>query len=141
MSKLHLLLLAYYRVLVACPFLPATFQWSPEPLSQLLSISGLDMGARWLAVRCYALHTRMSEAQRDELQLSHLGPAGETDVPVQSGRALDGEIQWLDGWLLPTIEVMRIRNARQAMLDEDDFYDGDELALSSRIDIDKLRHV
>jgi len=83
----------------------------------------------------------MSEAQRDTLQLSHLGPVGQTEVLVQNGRAPDGEFQWLDGWLLPALEVMRIRDARQAMLDKDDFYDVNEIALSSRIDIDKLRYV
>jgi midasin len=140
-SQMHMRLLAYYRILVACPHAPVLFQWSHEVLLKILSSSGVDNGIRWLFVRCYALHTGMSEAQREDLQMSILGPSGEENVVIEAGRSLDGSVQLLDGWLLPVLEVQRVREHRQAMLDEHDFYRADDCLSVQRINLERLTFV
>ena len=140
-SEMHLRLLAYYRILVACPHAPALFQWSQETLFQTLSFPGVDNGARWLIVRCYALHTGMSEAQRDELQTTLIGPSGEADVAIEAGRSIDGNLQWIDGWLLPVVEIWRVREHRRAMSDEQEFYREDDCQSRLRINLEQLTFV
>ena len=140
-SEMHLRLLAYYRILVACPHAPALFQWPHDALFHTLSFPGVDNGIRWLIVRCYALHTGMSEAQRDELQMSILGPSGEIDVAIEAGRSIDGSLQWLDGWLLPVLEMWRVREHRRAMLDEQGFYREDDSHSVLRINLERLTFV
>ena len=128
-------LLAYYRILVACPHAPTLFQWPHEPLIEILKSDVADNGIRWLVVCCYAIHTGMSERERDEFQTSILGPSGEADVPIEAGRSLDGKVQFLDGWLLPVLEVWRVREQRQAMLEEREFYCCDDSSSMQRIDL------
>lgn len=140
-SGVHTRLLAYYRILVACPHVSTLFQWSHETLLQTLSLPNVGNGIRWLLVRCYALHTGMSEAQRDELQLSVLGPPGEADVAIEAGRSIDGSLQWLDGWLLPVLEVWRVREHRHAMLHEHEFYREDDCQPTLRINLEQLTFV
>lgn len=138
---MHMRLLAYYRILVACPHAPALFQWSHEPLLQLLSSSEADNGICWLFVHCYALHTGMSEAQREELQISILGPPGDVNVVIEAGRLLDGSIQLLDGWLFPVCEVWRVREQRRGMLEEQEFYRMDDCQPVQRIRLEQLTFV
>lgn len=122
-SRLHRVLLAYYRLLQTNRELPCHRHWSLEPLSLLISPSHPDPGARYLAVRCYAIQSGMGEADREKLEREIVGSEELVDCPVLYEELLDGTTRNMDGWTLPIMEAKRIGEARIAIdSDAESFY-------------------
>ncbi|KAL4245562.1 Midasin [Abortiporus biennis] len=127
-AQLHRILLAYYRILQANRELPQILHWSSTPLSKLIWSSHPDNGVRFLAIRCYALQSRMVEGERVKLEQDIIGGVSEVDCPIHYGYRLDGTSEIVDGWLVPMKEVLRVSNARSAHLEPQNYFvveDGD----------------
>ncbi|KAI9443340.1 midasin [Lactarius indigo] len=114
-SRLHRLLLAYYRILVANPELPNWLDWPLEPLAGLFWTPHPDAGVRYLAIRCYALQSGMSELEREKLENSLVGSMATAECPLEFGIDVCERVITIDGWLLPVIEMQRIYDARCAI--------------------------
>ncbi|TDL22264.1 P-loop containing nucleoside triphosphate hydrolase protein [Rickenella mellea] len=125
-SLLHRVLLAYYRILRANRFFPYDLYWDLSPLVTLFSTPHSDRGVCWLAIRCYALQSGMGDAEREKLEVQVLGEIGKDDCPVYYGQDIVQNPQTIDGWLLPVIELKRIENAREHILDSQDYYTSEE---------------
>ncbi len=116
--RLHRVLLAYYRILVANPELPSWLDWPLEPLSRLFWTPYPDAGVRYLAIRCYALQSGMSELEREKLENTLVGSIATAECPLEFGVDVCGRVVTVDGWLLPVIEMQRIYDARSAIAAE-----------------------
>ena len=127
-SRLHRLLLAYYRILRANRPLPSDLCWQVHILSHLFRSRHIDTGVNLLAIRCYALQTGMSDAQKEKVEKEVLGePLAGVDCPVGYGENVDGTKMVEDGWLIPVLEVTRITDARDELAAEPhDFYSFEE---------------
>ncbi|KAG7445730.1 P-loop containing nucleoside triphosphate hydrolase protein [Guyanagaster necrorhizus] len=110
--RLHCLLLAYYRILQANRQLPDQLFWSLTHLSAIIWTPTFDSGSRLLAIRCYALQSGMCEAECEKLQHEILGDACGLDCPLEYGQNIDGSVVEVDGWIMPVLEVKRVRDAR-----------------------------
>lgn len=111
-TLLHRTLLAYYRILVATLSLPEHLNWDLSLLLNLATTPQLDRGARWLAIRCYALQSGMSERKRLNMEETLLGEMGGEDCDVAYGEDILGTPKQVDGWLLPTLEIKRVEEFR-----------------------------
>ena len=141
-GRLHQLLLAYYRLLIANRLLPGRLLWPLRYLSALIWTPHLDRGVQFLAIRCYALHSGMPESEREKLETELLGGLAEVDCVVNYGESADGIMQKIDGWLLPVEEVQRVADARNAMAYElHYFYDYAESEEPLPIQSSELRYV
>lgn len=122
-SRLHRLLLAYYRILQANRPLPHDLYWPLSALSKLFQTPHSDTGVCLVSIRCYALQSGMSEAQREKLEKDVLGEVCGADCEIDFGENVDGSAKVVDGWLLPVLEIQRITDARNALVTEpQDFY-------------------
>ncbi|KAG1843016.1 P-loop containing nucleoside triphosphate hydrolase protein [Suillus subalutaceus] len=121
-TRLHRMLLAYYRLLRANRLLPKHLLWDGSLLSKLLFPPHPDTGIRLLAARCYASHVSMAEIERERLITHVLGEFCGVDCPINYGQTIDGTVVETDGWLVPTLEIKRIHDARDAILESSDFY-------------------
>lgn len=121
-------LLAYYRILQANRPLPSSLAWPLSPLFRLIWDAHPDMGVRFLAIRCYALQTGMMEADRIEMERKAIGDIASVDCPIEFGMTLDGIVIEVDGWIMPSMEIKRVADARAAHLEPHDYYtpDGDD---------------
>ncbi|KAK1236049.1 AAA ATPase midasin, partial [Marasmius sp. AFHP31] len=129
--RTHKLLLAYFRILSANRELPSQLLWPLSPLRTLATSSKLDTGTRLVAIRCYALQAGMGELERDEWEKKLVGKDSEVDCPLDYGVDENGDKIETDGWLLPVLEYQRVREERNALVNEPQvFYDfdGDENA-------------
>lgn len=115
LSRLHRVLLAYYRILMANPELPNWLDWPLDPLSRLIWTPHPDPGVRYLAIRCYAMQSGMSEAEREKLENTLIGSKAHIECPLEFGLDLHGHVNVIDGWLLPVIETQRIHDSRNAI--------------------------
>lgn len=113
--RLHRVLLAYYRILMANPELPSWLDWPLEPLSRIFWTPHPDFGVRYLAIRCYAMQSGMSEAEREKLETTLIGTMPHVECPLEFGLDLHGRTNVIDGWLLPVIETQRIHDSRNAI--------------------------
>jgi midasin len=114
-SRLHRVLLAYYRILMANPELPNWLDWPLESLSRLFWAPHPDLGVRYLAIRCYAMQSGMGEAEREKLENTLIGTRANAECPLEYGLDLHGRVHIIDGWLLPVIETQRIHDLRNAI--------------------------
>ncbi|KAG2364226.1 hypothetical protein BDR07DRAFT_1608254 [Suillus spraguei] len=121
-SRLHRMLLAYYRLLRANRLLPKHLLWDGSLLSKLLFPPHPDTGVRLFAARCYASHVGMAELERERLITHVLGEFCSVDCPINYGQTIDGTVVETDGWLVPTLEIKRIHDARDAIIESPDFY-------------------
>lgn len=121
-TRLHCMLLAYYRLLRANRLLPKHLLWDGALLSKLLFPPHSDTGVRLLAARCYASHVGMAEVERERLITHVLGEFCGVDCTINYGQAIDGTVVDTDGWLVPTLEIKRIHDARDTILESPDFY-------------------
>ncbi|KIJ64401.1 hypothetical protein HYDPIDRAFT_132220 [Hydnomerulius pinastri MD-312] len=140
-TRLHHLLLAYYRLLQANRLLPSDLLWPISPLSALFVTPHPDTAVRYLAIRCYALHTGMAEVERAKLETRVLGEFCGVDCPLSYGQNIDGSVIIIDGWLMPTLEHKRVHDVRNALAAGPDFYsleDGDVLQPLSENDLSPL---
>ncbi|KIK69742.1 hypothetical protein GYMLUDRAFT_52909 [Collybiopsis luxurians FD-317 M1] len=137
-KRTHQILLAYYRILQANRQLPYLLYWPLTPLYQIASDAQLDSASRLLAIRCYALQSGMGEADREKWEKAVFGELYGVDCPLGYGDAPDGSQVVIDGWLMPIIELERVRTARNAFVAEShDFYsiDGDSVQVISPSDL------
>ena len=107
-SRLHFMLLSYYRILQANRTLPKHFLWPVSTLAKVFTIPESDSGSRLLAIRCYFLQSGMGEAERINLEHRYVGDVGTVDCPISYSVNTDGSIYVLDGWVLPAVEATRI---------------------------------
>lgn len=106
------LLLAYYRILQANRQLPGHLLWPLSPLSALFWSPDVENGIRLLAIRCYALQSGMGESEREKLEQELLG---ERECFIEFGQNFDGTLTRVDAWILPIIEMRRIKDAREEL--------------------------
>uniref|UniRef100_D8PXL7 Midasin n=1 Tax=Schizophyllum commune (strain H4-8 / FGSC 9210) TaxID=578458 RepID=D8PXL7_SCHCM len=126
-SRVHRLLLAYYRIMQINRELPGLQRWSLSHLSKLMWSENLDGGARLLAIRCYALQSGMGEAERERIEKQIFGEVGGPDCPLEYGVDEQGNTIITDGWLMPLRELQRVQNARNDMVAAPyDYFEGSE---------------
>lgn len=119
--RFHQLLLAYYRILQINRELPQHFLWPLAPLARLIE-SGLDHGIHFLAIRCYSLQSGMGEAERIKVERSIIGEPFMNDFSIIIEQDLDGMTKKVDGWMLPVIELRRVREEREELTLVEGFY-------------------
>ncbi|EJC98837.1 P-loop containing nucleoside triphosphate hydrolase protein [Fomitiporia mediterranea MF3/22] len=125
--SLHRILLAYYRILRATPSLPRNLNWDLAYLLKLCASSDLDRGSRWLAIRCYSLQSNMSESTRIRMEQDALGEICGEDCPISYGETISGTAKEVDGWMLPVLEMSRIQDYRNSIIEcIDDYYTSSE---------------
>lgn len=107
LKTLHILLLAYHRLLEACPHLHEEFGWRIIHLQSLCEPPHPDPGVRLLAIRCFARHVGMNEPARVEWEKKLVGTAEDVDPIIDSGFGEN-----LDVWVLPVIDHKRFINQR-----------------------------
>ncbi|GJJ10497.1 hypothetical protein Clacol_004723 [Clathrus columnatus] len=138
LSQLRIRLLAYYRILFACPHAPMIFKWSPTPLFNVLKMPIADQGVKCLAIHTYAIHARLSERQRDELLEEYLGPLGVADVIIESCFSAKNKKETSDGWVFPLSETLRVQELREGLLQRDDCYSTGDSGPIERLDLTKI---
>jgi midasin len=122
-------LLSYYRIIHATPYLPESKSWSPALLLDVITSENADRGSKWLAIRSYSMQVHMSEAKREDMVKTVLGEGGVEDCPVYYGEDIFNVTKIEDGWLLPLLEEKRIQDYRIHLLEPYDYYTGDETYL------------
>ncbi|KAF8798896.1 hypothetical protein BYT27DRAFT_6882915 [Phlegmacium glaucopus] len=140
-TRLHQLLLAYYRILQANRELPAQFHWSLKPLSQLIWTPHLDNGIRILAIRCYSLQSGMCEEERRKLETEVLGEACGVDCQLDYGQNIDGTPKMVDGWIMPVVELKRVQEERDAIITRPIDYFSQDNQQPSCIELSDLRYL
>lgn len=139
-DRLHRLLLAYYRIQQANRELPRRLAWPLAPLSELMWEQQLDNGVRLLAIRCYSLQSGMGEAERLKIERTIFGEPCGVDCPLKYSSNLDGTVRELDGWIMPVIEVNRVREKREEIAtNKINFYSHEEMDGSLQIQNSDLR--
>ncbi|KAG6810904.1 hypothetical protein H0H92_009865 [Tricholoma furcatifolium] len=123
--RLHRLLLAQYRLLRANRELPQLLVWSSYHLSKLIWTPQLDNGVRLLAIRCYAMQCGMAEAEREVMEREVLGEPFGVDCPIEYGSNLDATGNEVDGWIMPVLELQRIKEMREQIAYVDQNYYSD----------------
>jgi len=83
----------------------------------------------------------MAEVEREKLITHVLGEFCGVDCPVNYGQTIDGTVVETDGWLVPALEVKRIHDARDAILDGPNFYSLEEGDVSQPLSEADLRFV
>lgn len=121
-TRLHHLLLAYYRLLRANRLLPCDLLWPISHLSILFTTPHPDAAVRYLAIRCYSLCTGMAEVERVQLETRVLGELGVVECPLSYGYKIDGSRITIDGWLMPVLELERVHQGRNSVAAGSDFY-------------------
>ncbi|KAF7309703.1 Midasin [Mycena indigotica] len=120
-TRLQRLLLAYYRILQINRQLPGDLQWSLLPLSRLMWTAELNVAARVLAIRCYALQTGMGEGERENLEHQLLRDAYSLESPLDYGVDLEGRRQEVDVWIMPFVELQRVQERRKDLLQKQEW--------------------
>ncbi|KAK0187828.1 midasin nuclear AAA ATPase [Armillaria mellea] len=132
--RLHRLLLAYYRILQGNRQLPDQLFWSLSHLSSIIWTPTFDSGSRLLAIHCYAFQSGMCEAEHEKLQQEILGDACGVDCPLEYGHNIDGSVVEVDGWIMPVLEVKRIRDARNHIaVSVDDYFSEEQTIPGSEL--------
>ncbi|KAH0831978.1 midasin [Lanmaoa asiatica] len=127
--RLHHLLLAYYRLLRVNRLLPSDLLWPISQLSTLFITPHPDSAVKYLAIRCYSLHTGMAEVERVQLETRILGEPGVVECPLSYGQNIDGSRITVDGWLMPVLELERVHRGCNSVAAGSDFYlfEGDRI--------------
>ena len=68
----------------------------------------------------------MMEGRRAELEKEIIGDVKDVDCPIGYGMNLDGSAAMMDGWVMPAVEEKRISDARNALLEPQDYYSVEE---------------
>ncbi|KAI6016225.1 hypothetical protein EDC04DRAFT_2881627 [Pisolithus marmoratus] len=137
-KRLQRLLLAYYRLLHANRLLPSELLWPASALSALFisKTPHPDSAVRYLAIRCYALHTGMAEVERSKLEREVFGEEvenGEGEFEMAYDSSGSGQEVVVDARVMPVLEMKRIHEVRNAMMTPSNFYASDEEIMSRRI--------
>lgn len=127
-TRLHRLLLAYYRLLQADPELPHRKEtlWIDTPLYELFDSPSVDKPTRLLALRAYALQRGLADRTVHELEVSTFDGVG-----IESTKTEEMQIAYgwkivesddgpkslqrvrIDAWILPEMEKDRRAAARR----------------------------
>ena len=83
----------------------------------------------------------MMEGERVKMEKEVLGKVSEVDCPISFGVELDGTATQVDGWIMPVLELERIAQGRNALLESQDFYSPEESDSSEPIHPAELRFV
>jgi midasin len=135
-------MLAYYRLLDANGELPSHLFWPLKSLSELIWTPGVDSAVRLLAIRCYALQTRMGEGERVNIEKEVFQELWEVDCPLDYGENTDHTIRVIDGWLVPALESKRISDSRSSLANNPrQFYATTNDTLIQPIHPSELRYV
>jgi midasin len=102
-QHLHVILLAYWRLINVSPHLPLEFCWPIEPLAALCAAPHPNPGVLWLALNCYAIHMGLNEPGRVQLEEKLLGKDVITSIYSPFDETLEGRV-------LPYIEMRRANN-------------------------------
>ncbi|KAI0338876.1 P-loop containing nucleoside triphosphate hydrolase protein [Trametopsis cervina] len=121
-TKLHQLLLAYYRLLHANNELPRIYGWPLSLLSRIIWECHPDTGVRFLAIRCYALQSGMVEGERVKMENDAIGKMEEVECPISWDSDVYGNREVVDGWIIPIKETERVFQAQQALLLPQKYY-------------------
>lgn len=108
-KTLHILLLAYLRLLEACDCLYKKLHWPIAHLQSLCEPPHPDPGVRLLAIRCFAHHVGMNEPARLIWEEKLVGTSKNVDPIIDTGFG-----DTLDGWVLPILEHKRIIDERES---------------------------
>jgi midasin len=109
------------------------------PLATLIE-SDLDHGTHFLAIRCYSLQSGMGEAERIKIERRIIGEPFMNDFSIISGQNLDGRTKKMDGWMLPVVELRRVREEREEIVTlVNDFYSQEQANEVSNIQDSDLR--
>ncbi|KAI6098131.1 midasin [Pisolithus sp. B1] len=137
-TRLQRLLLAYYRLLRGNRLLPSELLWPASALSALFASQTphLDPAVKYLAIRCYALHTGMAEVERSKFEREVFGEEVEKGKK-EFGMAYDpsgsGKEVVVDARVMPVLEMKRIHEVRSAMMIPHDFHALEEGDVSQSI--------
>lgn len=112
--RLHDLLLAYNRLLIADPNIAKRNEWSLDTL-HLLRSQHPDTGVRLLAIQALSRARQWSEQKWMEVELESIGKVDEVDCPVAFGwesirddTGVTFKRTIIDGWLFPAREAQRV---------------------------------
>ncbi|KAF8630919.1 hypothetical protein AX17_005277 [Amanita inopinata Kibby_2008] len=141
-SRLHALLIAYYRILQVNREIPDIFLWPLTPLSTIIWSERTDNASKLLAIRCYAMQVGMGEAEREKMEREVLqGEPFGPDCPLEYGKTFDGGKHLVDGWVLPVLELERVRTWRSEIpsaVSREGYYMWEEGETAERIDENDL---
>ncbi|KAI6099359.1 hypothetical protein EDD16DRAFT_1732044 [Pisolithus croceorrhizus] len=126
-TRLQRLLLAYYRLLRANRLLPSELLWPAFALSALFASQTphLDPAVKYLAIRCYALHTGMAEVDRLKFEREVFGEEvekGKKEFDMVYDLSGSGKEEVVDARVMPVLEMKRIHEVRSAMMMPHDFH-------------------
>jgi midasin len=69
----------------------------------------------------------MGEAEREKLEAQVIGEISEVDCQLEYDENVDGSREVVDGWIMPVLELNRIKEARNAIvLESHDYYTVEE---------------
>jgi midasin len=140
--RLHTLLIAYYRILMANRNLPEELSWSLYHLLAIFQEPHPDAGVRFLAIRCYGLQKRMLEVDRNKLERESVGDVVESDVPILYEVRTDGQETFVEACLFGFQEIQRVTERRNAIVhDADHYYTYEQDEIPETIDPSQLRYV
>lgn len=114
-ERLHQLMVAYLRLVVADSNISSRLAWSTGPLRRIVQVHP-DAGVRLLAVMCLARQLRWGEAKREKMEFQWVGDVQVTEARIawayRVARFADRpgfEVQAVvvDGWILPVLESQR----------------------------------
>lgn len=109
-KTLHVLLLAYHRLMEACCHLHEEFQWPSSHLQHLIDPPHADVGVRLLAIRCFAFHVGMNEPARVEWEQKLVGSPENADPFIDTGFG-----DTVDVWVLPILDPSRVEEEKMLL--------------------------
>ncbi|ORY30348.1 hypothetical protein BCR39DRAFT_598381 [Naematelia encephala] len=125
--RLHRLLLAYWRILLADPFFGTRHAWQLDSL-HLLRRQHPDLGVRLLSIQLLSRLRGWSESKRSDMEKLWVGDMEIVDAQIFAGKQLvitsngmcEEQDVIVDGWMLPVVEDNRVKRLLHA-LDEESF--------------------
>lgn len=83
----------------------------------------------------------MGEAEREKIEQQVVGEACGIDCPLDYGQAIDGSPNDVDGWLVPVLEMRRVKDMRNGIIgNPQQFYHVDAGESLETIDPVELRY-
>jgi midasin len=124
-EHLSLLLVAYHRILSSSPHLADERKWPISSLASLFSPPSPhpERGIRLVAILCFAIQSRMSEANKFKLIENCICPYGRDDAPLPWGCDLAGNLDWVDGWAFAFQDMQDMREERRRKIELAEIYD------------------
>ena len=116
-QRLHSLLLGYFRLIVADPYIASRSNWSAAPL-HILRAQHTDRGVRSLAIQILSKQRGWSEVNRQKMEQEWVGAVDEVGAEVTYGKEVvklliggfDVRQIVVSGWMVPVFEARRPRD-------------------------------